>query len=157
LPIAKLKEFLDSHQVKYATVAHSPSYTAQELATMTHTSGRELAKAVIVKVDGEFAMLVLPACLHVDFETLGAVLNAGHVRLALEAEFKSEFPDCETGAMPPFGNLYGMTVYVDESLAGAREIAFQAGSHREMMRMAYADFERLAKPIVLRFSALLVA
>lgn len=157
MPIAKLREFLDTEHVKYTTMAHSLAYTSQELANITHISGRELAKTVIVKIEGEYAMLVLPACLHVDFEMLGAALGVGHVRLALEAEFKTKFPDCETGAMPPFGNLYGMKVYVDESLARAHDIAFAAGSHREIVRMEYADFERLVKPAVMHFSAILVA
>ncbi|MBN8733242.1 MAG: YbaK/EbsC family protein [Acidobacteria bacterium] len=157
MPIAKLREFLDTEHVKYTTMAHSLAYTSQELANITHISGRELAKTVIVKIEGEYAMLVLPACLHVDFEMLAAALNAGHVRLALEAEFKTKFPDCETGAMPPFGNLYGMKVYVDESLARAHDIAFAAGSHREIVRMEYADFARLVQPEVMHFSSMLVA
>jgi Ala-tRNA(Pro) deacylase len=157
LPIAKLKEFLDNCGVKYVTTVHSPSYTARELATMTRTPGRQVAKTIIVKIDSEFAMLVLPACLHVDFEVLGVELNARRVRLALEVELKSKFPDCEIGAMPPFGNLYGMPVYVDESLTKAPEIAFAAGSHREMIRLSYADFERLVQPKVFAFSAVTLA
>jgi Ala-tRNA(Pro) deacylase len=157
LPIAKLKEFLDSCGVKYVTTVHSRSYTARGLAAVTRTPGRQVAKTVIVKIDSELAMLVLPACLHVDFEVVGAELNAGRVRLALEAEFKNKFPDCETGAMPPFGNLYGMPVYVDQSLTQACEIAFAAGSHREMIRLQYADFERLVQPKVFAFSAIMLA
>lgn len=152
MPATRIKNFLDENQIKYTLVTHSVAYTAQDLASITHIPGREVAKTVILKVDGEFAMAVLPASVDVDLEVLQAVLEANRVRLAVESEFRSHFPDCETGAMPPFGNLYAMPVYVDESLTRDEEIAFPAGSHRELLRIAYADFKRLVNPKVLRFS-----
>ncbi len=153
MPANKLKEFLDSQQIKYVTIAHSVAYTAQGIAALTHTSGKELAKTVIVKIDDGLAMAVLPASCHVDVARLQAATRAKTVILAKEREFKDRFPECETGAMPPFGNLYQMPVFVDESLTQDKEIAFNASSHRELIRLAYADFERLVKPTVLKFSS----
>lgn len=152
MPIAKLKEFLDSHNVRYETIFHSRAYTAQEIASRAHIAGKDLAKTVIVKIDGEMAMAVLPASEHVDTYALKKFTQAETVRLATEMEFKNKFPDCETGAMPPFGNLYGMRVFVEESLASDDEIAFNAGSHSELLRLAYKDFAALANPVVLKFS-----
>ncbi len=131
MPIQKLTQFLDSHDVKYVVVSHSVAYTAQGIAALTHITGKGLAKTVIVKIDGALAMAVLPASLHVDLPQLKAVAGAKSAVLASEAEFKEQFPDCETGAMPPFGNLYDVPVFADESLARDKEIAFNAGSHRD--------------------------
>ncbi|MCK4772035.1 MAG: YbaK/EbsC family protein [Candidatus Latescibacteria bacterium] len=152
MPVKKLKEFLDSNKVKYVTMSHSPAYTAQEIAAMAHIPGKELAKTVIVKVDGEMAMAVLPASYKVDFKLLKKAAKAKKVELAGEKEFKDLFPECEVGAMPPFGNLYDMNVFVAESLAEGKEIAFNAGSHTELIKMSYADFEKLAEPTVLKYS-----
>ncbi len=152
MPVKKLKEFLDSNKVKYVTMSHSPAYTAQEIAAMAHIPGKELAKTVIVKVDGEMAMAVLPASYKVDFKLLKKAAKAKKVELADEKEFKDLFPECEVGAMPPFGNLYDMNVFVAESLAEGKEIAFNAGSHTELIKMSYADFEKLAEPTVLKYS-----
>ena len=152
MPAQKLKEFLDSQQVKYVTISHSAAFTAQEIASLAHIRGRELAKTVIVKVDGKMAMAVLPASHKVDTALLKTVAGAAAVELATELEFKSLFPDCEAGAMPPFGNLYGLQVFVEESLAKDEEIAFNAGSHSELVRLSYKDFERLVLPTVAKFS-----
>ena len=152
MPVRKLKEFLDSNNVKYATVSHSPSYTAQEIAASTHISGKEMAKTVMVKLDDKMAMAVLPASYWVDFKQLKEATGAKHAGLASEEEFKDKFPECDVGAMPPFGNLYGMEVYVAESLAEDEHIAFNAGSHSEVIRLLYKDFERLVKPKKLQFS-----
>jgi Ala-tRNA(Pro) deacylase len=111
-----------------------------------------MAKTVIVKLDGALAMAVLPASFQVDLEALRAAAGAKEASLATEAEFKDNFPGCETGAMPPFGHLYGMPVYVDESLSKDKEIVFNAGTHRELFRLAYDDFARLAEPRVCRFA-----
>jgi Ala-tRNA(Pro) deacylase len=108
MPFQKLKEFLDRHEIKYVLISHSVAYTAQGIAALTHISGEELAKTVIVKTDGALAMAVLPASLHVDLPRLKAVAGAKSAELASEAEFQERFPDCETGAMPPFGNLFTM-------------------------------------------------
>jgi Ala-tRNA(Pro) deacylase len=148
----KLKDYLDRHQVKYVTIKHSPAYTAQEIAAAAHVPGKDLAKTVIVKVDGKMAMAVLPASYKVDVAQLREALGAREVELATEAEFKNRFPGCEVGAMPPFGNLYDMNVFVAASLAEDEEIAFNAGTHTELVRMAYPDFVRLVEPAVLQFS-----
>jgi len=152
MPVEKLKSFLDQNQVKYVCVTHSPTFTAQEIAASAHIPGRELAKTVMVELDGRMAMAVLPASYQVDLEALRVLSGADRIDLASEEQFKSLFPDCEPGAMPPFGNLYDMAVYATESLAEDEEIAFNAGSHTELVRLAYADFARLVRPEVGRFS-----
>ncbi|MGH8590961.1 MAG: aminoacyl-tRNA deacylase [Gammaproteobacteria bacterium] len=151
MPVKNLKEFLDSHRVKYVSIVHSRAYTAQEIAASAHVPGRELAKAVMVKVDGRIAMAVLPASYQVDFERLRAAIGAANVELASETEFQDRFPECELGAMPPFGNLYGMEVYAARRLSEDGEIAFNAGSHTELIKLAYTDFERLVSPRVVDF------
>jgi Ala-tRNA(Pro) deacylase len=139
--------------VKYVTISHSAAYTAQEIAASAHVPGRELAKTVIVKVDGKMAMAVLPASFKVDLQHLKEAAGAKSVELASEREFRDMFPGCETGGMPPFGNLYGMDVYVSGKLAEDAEIAFNAGSHTELVKLAYKDFDRLVKPKVIHFAA----
>jgi len=153
MPVKRLVQFLDDHSVRYVTVSHSAAFTAQEIAASAHVPGRELAKTVMVKLDGKLAMAVLPASRQVDLALLAEVGAVTDVRLATEEEFAECFPGCELGAMPPFGNLYGMDVYVAESLAEDEEIAFNAGSHTELIRLRYADFERLVHPRVLAFTA----
>ena len=152
MPVSKLKEFLDSHHVKYVTISHSPAYTAQGIAASAHVPGKELAKTVVVRLDDELAMAVLPAPYKVDFGLLKQVAGAESVRLATEEEFESMFPGCEVGAMPPFGNLYGMKVFATESLAEDKEIAFNACSHTELIKMSFADFKRLVEPKIGHFS-----
>jgi Ala-tRNA(Pro) deacylase len=147
-----LKKFLDDNRVRYITVHHSPAFTAQEIAASAHISGYELAKTVIIKVDGKMAMAVVPAPQHVDMLHLEDLIGASKVELATEVEFKQRFPECELGAMPPFGTLYGMDVYVADRLADDEYIAFNAGTHTELVRMRYRDFDRLANPKVLAFS-----
>ncbi len=153
MPAKKLMEFLDGNQVKYVMTTHSTAYTAQEVAALAHIRGRDMAKTVIVNLDGKLAMAVLPASKHVDLSLLKAVAGAKAVALATEAEFRGKFPECETGAMPPFGNLYGVPVFVEEGLTKDKEISFNAGTHNELMRIAYADFDRLVQPTVTRFSS----
>ena len=148
-----LTEFLDKHNVAYVVISHSPAYTAQGIAGLAHIPGRELAKTVIVKLDGKQSMAVLPAKFHVDLVLLRKAANAKAVALASEDEFKDQFPQCETGAMPPFGNLFGLNVFADDSLEKDKEIAFNAGTHRELIRMAWEDFKRLVDPKVIRFAA----
>jgi len=152
MPVQKLKEFLDTQNIKYVTISHSKAYTAQGIAALTHISGKELAKTVIMKIDDALAMAVLPASYNVDLSLLKATAGAKTVALAGETEFKDQFPDCEIGAMPPFGNLYGMPVLAEESLAKDKEIAFNAGTHSELIRLSWEDFVRLVKPRVLKFS-----
>lgn len=152
MPVTKLREFLDSETVKYTVTSHSLAYTAQEIAACAHVPGQELAKTVMIKVNGKMAMAVLPAPKQIHFDHLKTALGAQTVDMATEDEFKKLFPDCEVGAMPPFGNLYGLDVYLDQALAEDEEIAFNAGSHTELVKMPYKDFERLAQPKVLDFS-----
>jgi Ala-tRNA(Pro) deacylase len=152
MPVEQLKRFLDDNQVRYVTVRHSPAFTAQEVAASAHISGYEMAKTVVLKVDGALAIAVLPAPLHVDIGHLKEITGAGSVELATESEFKALFPDCELGAMPPFGRLYGMETYVAARLAEDEYIAFNAGTHTELIRMRFRDFERLMAPRVLAFS-----
>ena len=153
MPARKLKQFLDSHNIKYVSIKHSEAYTAQEIAASAHIPGKELAKTVIVKIDGNMAMAVLPAGYKVEFQLLKEAAKANKVELASEEEFKDVFPDCEIGAMPPFGNLYGLEVFVAKTLAEDNEIAFNAGSHIELIKLAYKDFENLVNPKILKFSA----
>jgi Ala-tRNA(Pro) deacylase len=153
MPLSRLKEFLDGHKVKYVVISHSLAYTANGIAALTHIPGKELAKTVIVKIDNALAMAVVSASQHVDLTLLKAATGAEAVEIATEDEFKDKFPDCETGAMPPFGNLYGISVFADEGLSRDKEIAFNAGSHRELVRLAWEDFERLVRPQVLKLAA----
>lgn len=149
----ELKQYLDREGVKYVTISHSPAYTAQEVAASAHVPGRELAKSVVVKLDGDLALAVLPASEQVDFGRLADAAGVRRAALAQEREFADRFPGCERGAMPPFGNLYGLDVYVGDSLTEDEEIAFNAGSFTELIRMGYADFARLVQPTVLRSAA----
>jgi Ala-tRNA(Pro) deacylase len=152
MPVRKLKDFLDSNNIKYVSITHSSAYTAQQIAASAQIPGKELAKTVIVKLDGKMAMAVLPASYKVDFDLLAEVAKSSKAELSSEQEFKDLFPECDVGAMPPFGNLYGMEVFVAESLAEDEEIAFNAGSHTELIKMSYKDFESLVNPKVVKFS-----
>ena len=151
--LAQLKEFLDGHGVKYVTLMHAPAYTAQEVAAAQRVSGKEFAKVVIVKAGGRSVMAVLDAPHRLDLDAFAALLPEKKAILATEAEFKGLFPACEVGAMPPFGNLFGLEVYVDEDLARDEEIVFQAGTHRDTVRMRYADFVRLVRPTAAKLAA----
>lgn len=157
MPVKKLKAFLDKNNVKYVTINHSSAFTAQEIAASAHLPGKEFAKTVMITIDGKMAMTVIPASYQVDFDLLESIFGTNKVKLANEAEFNYLFPDCEVGAMPPFGNLYDMEVYVSESLAEDKEIAFNAGTHTEMIKLNYADFERLAQPRVFKFTEKIVS
>ena len=152
MPVRKLKEFLDRENIKYVSIVHSPAFTAQEVAASAHVTGKELAKTVIVQLDGEMAMAVLPANRKIVLQDLREVAGSDQVKFASEEEFRKKFPDCETGAMPPFGNLYGMEVYVAQGLTQNDQIAFNAGSHTEVIKMAFKDFERLVRPRILSFT-----
>ncbi len=152
MPAKRLKEFLDSHRVKYVSIVHSPAYTTQEVAASAHIPGREMVKTVMIKIEGEMAMAVLPSNRKVVMQDLREITGCDDVKLAGEAEFQSLFPDCEVGAMPPFGNLYGMEVYAAPSLEADEQIAFNAGTHTEVIKMAYADFARLVEPNVAAFT-----
>ncbi len=152
MPVQKLKKFLDNNKVKYTVCSHSPAFTAQEIAAKVHIPGDAFAKTVMIKIDQKFAMAVLPASYNVDFELLKELIGSKDIRLAHESEFKDIFPNCEVGAMPPFGNLWDLGVFVAESLTKNEEIAFNAGSHSEIMKMDYKDFEKHTNPVKLKYS-----
>lgn len=152
MPVKKLKAFLDESKVKYLTITHSSAFTSQEVAASAHVLGREFAKTVMIKIGHEMAMAVLPASYQIDFDMMREIFGTKNVSLATEPEFRDRFPDCELGAMPPFGNLYGMKVFVAESLTVNSEIAFNAGSHTELIRLSFADYKRLVNPRIMKFS-----
>lgn len=149
MPLDKLINYLDKEEIKYVVVKHSKAFTAQEVAASAHIPGKEMAKTVMVKVDGDIKMMVLPSTHDVDFDAIKDSLHAKNVELASEAEFENMFPDSELGAMPPFGNLYDIETYVAEALAEDEQIAFNAGTHKELVKMSYNDFEKLVQPKVL--------
>jgi Ala-tRNA(Pro) deacylase len=144
----RLQDYLTAEHVLYELHPHQPAYGAQQVAQSEHVPGKAVAKVVIVVADGKQVMLVLPASMHVDLDKARAALHANEVHLAQEQEFAATFPDCAVGALPPFGNLYGLPVYVDHHLADDESIVFPTGSYTEAMRMAYADFARTVQPAV---------
>ena len=144
--LQRLKDFLDSHQIKYTVHIHSQAYTALEVAALARIPGKELAKTVMVNADGKMMMVVLPASHMIDFHLLRKVIDATNVELAGENEFKNLFPECEVGAMPPFGDLFNMPIVVSSTLAEDEMIAFNAGTHRELVKMTYRDFAQLVLP-----------
>jgi len=156
MPAQKLRRFLDANDVRYLTINHSPAYTAQDIAEAAHVSGKVLAKTVVLKVDGALVIAVLPATHKVDLELMREAIGASKVELAHEADFATAFPGCEVGAMPPFGNLWDVPVYVAEVLTEDAEIAFNAGTHVELIQMSYDDFERLVRPKVVHLAELAV-
>jgi Ala-tRNA(Pro) deacylase len=149
---AKLKTFLDGQGIKYVTIEHSPAVTAPEVAASADISGRNFAKTVVVEIAGRMALIVLPANRKIVLADLRELLADQDVTLSAENDFKERFPDCEVGAMPPFGNLYGLPVYIAHSLTEQPEIAFNAGTHREVIKMSFADFAELVQPTVLNFA-----
>ncbi|MBD3616135.1 MAG: YbaK/EbsC family protein [Gracilimonas sp.] len=149
MPLSRLIDYLEEHNKKYVVIKHSTAFTAQEVAASAHIPGKDMAKTVIVKVDGEMKMVVLPSTHNVDFEAIKEALNADEAELATEQEFEELFPECELGAMPPFGNFYDMETLVAESLTEDEEIAFNAGTHKELVQMNYSDFAELVQPKIL--------
>jgi len=146
--LERLKAYFGEHGVQYEIQQHRTVFTAQKVADALHEKGRYVTKVFIALVDGKLAMLVLPAPAHVDYDRVREWLGAQEVRAAHEDEFEHLFPDCEVGAMPPFGNLYHLPVYLDRSLTEVSHLVFQAGSHRETMKVAMEDYRRLASPII---------
>ena len=149
MPLNKLINYLDENEKKYVIVKHSPVFTAQEVAASAHIPGKDMAKTVMVKIDGDMTMVVLPSTHNVDFNSIKETVGAKEVELASEEEFEELFPDCELGAMPPFGHFYDMETLVAESLTEDEEIAFNAGTHKELVKMNYSDYEELAQPKIL--------
>lgn len=154
MPVTKLKELLDREGIRYVAIRHSPAYTADAIAACAHIPTDQMAKTVMLHIDGRLAMAVLPATEDLDLETIRDYLEARRVTLAPEREFQVWFPDCEIGAMPPFGNLYGLDLYAIESITEHDRIAFNAGTHRECIEMDLDDYLRVARPVVLHLSAL---
>jgi Ala-tRNA(Pro) deacylase len=152
MPVETLKKYLDSNHIKYVSMKHSLAYTAQEIAASAHIHGKELAKTVVVKIKGKMAMAVLPANNRIDMNRLKEAVGARDVSLADEAEFQERFPGCAPGAMPPFGNLYDMEVFADPLLAEDEEIVFNAGSHTELIRMSFKDYQRLVDPKIVKIT-----
>jgi Ala-tRNA(Pro) deacylase len=148
LSLNKLKEFLDNSLVAYEVLTHPVAFTAQQLAAVQHVKGKQLAKVVVARGGSEFIMIVLPAPYHVGLQRARAVTGKQDLEIAHESEFASLFAGCEPGAMPPFGNLYNVPVWVDESLAQDEEIVFNACTHTEAIKMKYSDFARLVHPTV---------
>jgi len=152
MPAQKLKQMLDQHNIKYISINHSPAYTARETAASTFVPRREFAKTIIVDMDGEKVMAVLSASRHVDLEALRNLVQTNEARLATEDEFRELFPDCELGAMPPFGSLYNTRVFVDEMVTGVDDVCFNAGSHEQILRMDSADYMKLEQPRIGAFA-----
>ena len=148
----KLLEYLVENGVDFELVEHPQAYAAQDVAYKAGVPGRAFAKTVLVKLDGLMAMAVVPAEHKINFHVLREVADAETISLALEDEFENRFPDCELGAMPPFGNLYGMRVFLDEELGETGHVAFNAGTHTELVTMSYADLVRLVNPQISRFT-----
>jgi Ala-tRNA(Pro) deacylase len=150
--LKKMKDYLEKNRVRYEVGVHEMLYTAQEIAAALHVPGKEWAKVVMVKADGKMTMLVLPASYRVDTKKLKKVLNCKRLGISKEKDFEEIFPDCEVGAMPPFGNLYNLGVWVDQVLTEDEFIVFQAGSHVETLKIKYSDYARLVNPKVGDFS-----
>ena len=143
----RLKHLLEESGASFDLIDHPLAFTAQEEAAASHVSGRHWAKTVAVLIDGDPALVVLPATRRLDLAKLRRVVGTDSVEIAREAEFQDLYPDCDLGAMPPFGELYGQRTFVDESLRKEERIAFHAGDHRTAIEMSYTDFERLATPV----------
>lgn len=154
MPLKRLIDYLDQHDKKYVVIKHSTAYTAQEVAASAHIPGKNMVKTVMVKADGDMKMVVLPSTYNVDLEAVKNTLKAEEVRLATEEEFEALFPDCELGAMPPFGMFYDMDTLVAEVLTEDEEIAFNAGTHRELVKMRYDDYEELVNPEIIKVGVL---
>ena len=143
----RLIRILEEGGVTYQRLPHSEAFTAQELAEAEHVKGRKHAKVVLVKSREELVMAVLPSDRLLDLKKFEAETGSA-AELASEDEFRSRFPDCELGAIPPFGGLYGMETFVDTHLAEEESIIFEAGTRKEAMRIRYRDFGRLVNPTV---------
>jgi len=147
-----IRDFLDSQNVSYEELHHQPAFTGQEVAHTLHVSGKKCAKTVILEGDGRLAMAVLPASNRLNLHDLQAAMEVARLEMLAESALSKLFPDCEAGAIPPLGSLYGMEVWVDRTISDSEHIVFCAGTHEDCVRMKYADFSKLAKPRVSRFS-----
>lgn len=149
MPVATLKEYLDAHQIKYVSVEHSVAYTAKDIAERVNIKGDQMAKTVMVNLDGCMSMVVLPASCRIRWDRFMHAMGTELVALASEEEFKDRFPFCEVGAMPPFGNLYDVPVYMFEGFNEEADFAFRAGTHHEVIKMKLTDYMDLVHPMTL--------
>ena len=147
----KLLDYLQGNNVAFQIIHHPVAYSSAKIAHLAHVHGRELAKPVIVKINGKMAMVVMTANQKVNLTLLKALYGTQDIELASETEFVKRFPDCEMGAMPPFGNLYGMDEIISDELTKDEEIVFNAGTHTELIKMRYHDFESLVHPKIVNF------
>lgn len=154
MPVRQLTSYLEANRVRYMAHNHCPTFTAQETAEATHISGKEMAKPIIIEVAGKHLMVVTAASERINFNRLSDALGGEKVRLCHEDEFEDDFPLCETGSMPPFGNLYNMPVILSAYLACQESISFNAGSHTEVVQMDMIDYCTLTRPRVARFTLL---
>ena len=152
MSLSRLRRYLDKNSIQYALIPHSPISAAEDLAVSVHVPMRELAKTVMVKIDGELAMAILPASFRIDFESFKREAGVRSVKLATDGEFHNRLPECEIGTMPPFGNLYGLEIFVDGILSRNKEIVFNACSHHELVRMPWHDFVKLTRPKIIRLA-----
>lgn len=146
MPAQRLQQYLDQQGVKYRVITHSPAFTAQDVAEVAHVPGSVMAKVVIMTLDGQMTMIVVPAPKRIHTDSLAQALSAQEVAFLHENDFREKFPDCQVGALPPFGNLYEMPVYIDTELAHQQEIVFSAGSYRELFSLPVKDYLRLVQP-----------
>jgi len=153
----RIRDYLDSQNVPYETLHHSQAFTAQEVAHSLHISGKKCAKAVVARGDNKPVLVLMPASHRVDFQQLSTALKVKQVQMLDESELVGLFPDCDLGAVPPFGNLYGVDVWVDRAVASAETVLFCAGTHEDCIRMSYSDFAKLTRPFVGHFSDLGIA
>ena len=148
----RIRDYLHSQDVPYEQVHHSQAFTAQETAHSLHISGKRCAKAVVLDGDGKLVMAVIPASNRLNLQELRATLEVNRLEMLPESELAKGFPDCDLGAIPPFGNLYGIDLWVDRTVSDGEEIVICAGTHEDCLRMKYSDFSKLTKPRLARFS-----
>ena len=148
----RIRDYLDSQNVSYETLHHSQAFTAQEVAHSLHVSGKRCVKAVVASGDNKLVILVMPASHRLNFQELKSALRANQLEMLVESELVGLFPDCDLGAIPPLGNLYGISVWVDRAVANAEKIVFCAGTHEDCIRMRYSDFAKLTLPYLGHFS-----
>jgi len=150
----RIRDYLDSQNVSYEAIHHSQAFTAQEVAHSLHVSGKKCVKAVVAEGDRKIVIVVMPAAHRLNFQELKSTLKVNQLEMLVERELEVLFPDCDLGAVPPIGNLYGIDVWVDRAVASTEKIVFCAGTHEDSIRMRYSDFAKLARPFVGRFSEL---
>jgi Ala-tRNA(Pro) deacylase len=150
----RIRDFLDSQNVFYEAIHHSQAFTAQEVAHSLHVSGKKCVKAVVAEGDHKIVIVVMPASHRLNFQELKAALKVNQLEMLVESELAGLFPDCDVGAIPPIGNLYGLDVWVDRAVASTEKIVFCAGTHEDCIRMRYSDFAKLTRPFLGHFSEL---